>query len=60
MTAWGKVLMCAMNGFPDSRESGLVRMFRTEYGKEYRMMKKNGFAINDKFVKQFLEDRKNS
>jgi hypothetical protein len=60
MIAWGKAFIDAMAGFSSAKETGLTRMFRTEYGKEYYMMKKNGYEINDTFVKQFLSDRKNS
>lgn len=58
MTAWGKALFDAMNGFGDSRETGLVRMFRTEYGREYHWMRKNGVAVTDNFVKTFLAERR--
>lgn len=58
MTAWGRVLYDAMNGFADDRETGLVRMFRTEYNKEYSWMKKNGVAITEGFVKAFLAERR--
>lgn len=57
MKLWGKALFNAMNGFSDSRETGLMRMFRTEYGREYQWMKKNGVEVTDAFVKTFLADR---
>ena len=60
MIAWGRAIIGAMNGFPDSRESGLMRMFRTEYAKDYHWMKKNGCEINDNIVKNFLETRRKS
>lgn len=60
MIAWGRAIIGAMNGFPDTRETGLVRMFRTEYAKEYYWMKKNGCEINDSFVRTFLELRRKS
>lgn len=34
--------------------SGLVRMFETEYRKEYNFARKAGVNINDEFVKSFL------
>ncbi len=60
MIAWGRAFIAAMSGFGDSRESGLIRMFRTEYGKEYHWMKNNGYEINDSFVRTFLEVKKQS
>ena len=60
MIAWGKALLGAMNGFGDTRETGLIRMFRTEYSKEYYWMKKNGFEVTDSFVRTFLDARKKS
>lgn len=57
MIAWGKAIVHAMNGFADTKETGLTRMFRTEYAKEYRLMKKNGYEINDSFVRTFLDMR---
>jgi hypothetical protein len=58
MIAWGRAVIHAMNGFSDSSETGLTRMFRTEYAKEYQMMRKNGYEINDSFVRTFLDMRK--
>ena len=58
MTAWGKALFDTLNGFEEGRETGLVRMFRTEYNKEYHWMRKSGIPVTDKFVKTFLADRK--
>ena len=60
MIAWGRMILSAMNGFNTSNDSGLVRMFRIEYAKEYHLIKKMGCEINDSFVKQFLADRKQS
>ena len=58
MNAWGRAIVGAMNGFKNESESGLVRMFRVEYEKEYRQMKLMGYEINDSFVKSFLNTRK--
>jgi hypothetical protein len=58
MIAWGRAIIGAMNGFKDMKETGLTRMFRTEYSKEYHLMRKNGYEINDNFVRTFLEMRK--
>ena len=58
MIAWGRAIIGAMNGFKNESESGLVRMFRVEYSKEYRQMKMMGYEINDNFVKTFLNTRK--
>lgn len=60
MIAWGKAFIAALNGLASTKETGLTRMFRTEYGKEYYNLKKNGYEIDDDFVKQFLADRKQS
>lgn len=58
MIAWGRAIIGAMNGFKDMKETGLTRMFRTEYAKEYHLLRKNGYEINDNFVRTFLEMRK--
>ena len=58
MIAWGRAVIGAMNGFKNTEETGLTRMFRTEYSKEYQMMRKNGYEINDSFVRTFLDMRK--
>jgi hypothetical protein len=60
MIAWGRAVIGAMNGFKDTGETGLTRMFRTEYAKEYQMMRKSGYEINDNFVRTFLDMRKGS
>lgn len=60
MIAWGRAIIGAMNGFKDTKETGLTRMFRTEYSKEYQMMKRSGCEINDNFVRTFLDMRKHS
>jgi hypothetical protein len=57
MIAWGRAVIGAMNGFKNTEETGLTRMFRTEYSKEYQMMRKNGYEINDSFVRTFLSMR---
>ena len=57
MSAWGRAIVGAMNGFKNESETGLVRMFRVEYAKEYRQMKNMGYEINDSFVKSFLKTR---
>lgn len=60
MIAWGRAFMTAMNGFRTPHETSLTRMFRTEYAKEYHWMRKNGYEINDNYVRRFLADRRNS
>ena len=60
MIAWGRAVIGAMNGFKDTGETGLTRMFRTEYSKDYQWMRKNGCEINDRFVRTFLETRRKS
>jgi hypothetical protein len=58
MIAWGRALQNMMC-FRDT-ESGLVRMFRTEYSKEYQHLRKQGTDIDDSFVRTFLELKKQS
>lgn len=58
MNAWGRMFMNAMNGFHNESESGLVRMFRIEYAKEYRQMKRMGIQLDDAFVRQYLASQK--
>ena len=60
MIAWGRAFIAAMNGLGETKETGLTRMFRTEYGKEYHWMKKNGYEIDDSFVRTFLKEKKQS
>jgi hypothetical protein len=57
MTAWGTILLNAINGFGNDSETGLVRLFRVEYSKEYQQLKKSGCEINDRFVKEYLNLR---
>ena len=40
MTAWGRMFYNALSGFNCESESGLVRMFRVEYTKEYLQLKR--------------------
>lgn len=56
MFAWGRRTETSFNGFING-ESGLVRMFRTEYAKEYRHMKKMGYEVDDAFVRTYLQSR---
>lgn len=58
MTAWGRMFYNAMNGFYNESESGLVRMFRVEYAKEYRQLKRMGVQLNDAFVRQYIRNLK--
>lgn len=37
-------------------EGNLVRMFATEYNREYRNLVKDGVFISDEFVKKFLDN----
>lgn len=54
MTAWGRMFYNAIMGLHNESESGLVRMFRVEYAKEYRQLKKMGVQLDDAFVRQFI------
>ncbi len=58
MTAWGRMFYNAMNGFRNESETGLVRMFRVEYAKEYRQLKKMGAQLDDAFVRQYIRNLK--
>jgi hypothetical protein len=57
MTAWGRAFINVFNGFQNDSETGLVRMFRIEYAKEYEQMVKTGQTVNEPFVKSFLNAR---
>lgn len=57
MIAWGRMFNSAMHGISTSGETGLVRMFRIEYAKDYKHMKSMGYEINDSTVKAFLRAR---
>lgn len=58
MTAWGRMFYSAMTGFNNESETGLVRMFRIEYAKEYRQLKRMGVQLNDVFVRQYIRNLK--
>jgi hypothetical protein len=58
MIAWGRAFIAAINRLGEDKETGLMKMFRIEYSKEYHWMKKNGQEITDGFVKTFLEEKK--
>jgi hypothetical protein len=60
MNAWGRIISTAMNGFNSEADTGLVRMFRIEYAKDYRHMKQMGYEITDSLVRSFLSARKHS
>lgn len=40
-------------------EDDLVRLFATEYNREYRHLMKQGVFINGEFVKKFLDNANN-
>ena len=58
MTAWGRMFYNAMMGFHNESETGLVRMFRVEYAKEYRQLKRMGIQLDDAFVRQYIRTLK--
>lgn len=60
MTAWGRMLLSAINGLKRENETCLVRMFRIEFSREFQHLEKMGCGVSDDFVKQFLKDRKYS
>lgn len=41
--------------FFDSPDIGLVRLFQTEYNKEYRNAIKQGICVDETYVKEFLQ-----
>ena len=58
MTAWGRMLYNAIKGFHTESDTGLVRMFRVEYAKEYSQLKKMGAQLDDAFVRQYIRNLK--
>lgn len=58
MTAWGRMFYNAMTGFNNETETGLVRMFRVEYAKEYRQLRRMGTQLDDAFVRQYINNLK--
>jgi hypothetical protein len=58
MTAWGRMFYNAMSGFNNEAETGLVRMVRVEYAKEYRQLKRMGAQLDDAFVRQYIRNLK--
>lgn len=38
-------------------DSGLVRLFETEYNHEYRQLRKHGVDVNAQFVRDYLKAR---
>jgi hypothetical protein len=59
MTAWGRILHNVIRGFSNETETGLVRMFRVEYAKEYLQLKRMGVQLDDTFVRQYIIALKN-
>lgn len=60
MTAWIKLIGNAFAtnyGFNSTKESGLVRMFRIEYEREYRNARKLGVTVNDRYVRDYLDNQ---
>jgi hypothetical protein len=61
MTAWIKTIGNAFAttfGTSPDKETGLVRMFRIEYAKEYRNLRRLGVRVNDEFVRDYLENNR--
>jgi hypothetical protein len=55
MTSIGRTIIGQITGALFQNESkGLVRLFETEYQKDYRHAIKSGAVIDDEFVRQFL------
>ncbi len=38
-------------------DTGLVRMFETEYSHEYRQLRRHGVDVNESFVRDYLRTR---
>lgn len=58
MMAWGRSLATAMNLGKDIRETPLMRMFRIEYAKEYRQMKRLGYEMDDSTIRAFIDSNR--
>lgn len=61
MTAWIRLIGNAFSttfGENPDKETGLVRMFRIEYAKEYRNLRRLGVRVNDAFVRDYLESNR--
>jgi hypothetical protein len=54
MTAWGRMFHSVIFGFSNETETGLIRMFRVEYAKEYLQLKRMGVQLDDAFVRQYI------
>jgi hypothetical protein len=50
----GKTILDGVTGMLFENRDGLVKLFETEYQKEYRHALKSGAVINDEFVRKFL------
>jgi hypothetical protein len=61
MTAWiktiGNAFATTFGESPD-KETGLVRMFRIEYEREYRNLRRLGVRVNDAFVREYLANNR--
>ncbi len=40
----------------EKSETPLVKMFRVEYGREYRNARKYGATVNDQYVNEFIKN----
>jgi hypothetical protein len=58
MIAWGRMFYNAIIGFNNETETGLIRMFRIEYAKEYYQLQRMGVQLDDVFVRQYIEAMK--
>lgn len=38
-------------------DNGLVRLFETEYNREYRQLRRHGVEVNAQFVRDYLRSR---
>lgn len=54
MIAWGRMIADGLMYGGLNDETPLMRMFRIEYGNEFRLLKKLGCEITDETIKQYL------
>lgn len=55
--SFGNSILDLITSSKKPTNTGLVRMFETEYRKEYNCARRAGAEINDDFVKMFLDGR---
>lgn len=55
MTAWGRKLFSAIVETLSNDEGPYLKLFRIEYGREYKHLVENGYRITEEDAKKYLK-----